>query len=64
MTPTSEKYFQIVSERPGSGTAETILVDAYGREWKQAYGFSDASSTTIPGRYGVYDGYGIRFEDR
>ena len=62
MAPTSEKYVQIVSERPGSGTAETILVDAYGREWKQDYGFPDASDTTIPQRHGVYDGFGIRID--
>ena len=62
MISQNQNYVQVVSERPGSGTGEKILVDAYGKEWKLVYGFSDASNTTIPQKHGIYDGFGIRID--
>ena len=62
MVPARPNYVQVVSERPGSGTGEKILVDAYGKEWKLVYGFSDGSNTTIPQKHGIYDGFGIRID--
>ena len=61
MISQNQNYVQVVSERPGSGTGEKILVDAYGKEWKLVYGFPNISDT-VQKRYGVYDGFGIRID--